>query len=823
MKNYFLWHYTEGIKNFLEIFRNFLKYSWHFFSVGILFRTLFYPWKRDVAFVSWRGFHPILSFNKFIGNLISRALGAVVRLPVIVAGLLAEAAIFIFGIAGLILWLGLPLVFIFALIIFAGFFRENSGSGYFYKIAVGDTLFFSVWMFVVSVYGFAESAKKDWERKTLPALAREKWFLRVWNRLGFSGPDEEFRKNFSDPVRLEKSLRAIGLSLSDFQNILAWEIHRQKKVDDEFKFWKEEKLAAFPPLGKSWAYAYTVELDKYSIELPTKEYFYKDAYALGHKKDLEMIELILSRPVQNSIMLVGEPGVGKETLIKLLACQIKEEKAMPALLNKRMLELDLHKIASGSGDSFFQRIDMIFRESAYAGNVILVINNIHEFLGKHVSFDIASLLGKYLAMPTFQLIGLTSPSEFHSDLESDSSLMKYFDRVLINELSKEETTVSLLHTLEKEENSRVIATYRAIREVVELSDQYITDSPLPEKAIDLLEEALIRWFQQSGNYFLMKEDVDKLFEEKLKIPVGEVKQEERERLSNLEEILHQRVIGQDEAVKQISEAMRRSRAGISDTKKPIGSFLFLGPTGVGKTETAKALAEAYFGSEDRMIRLDMSEFQAPDSVERILGSDRMNIRSQFLASVSENPFSVLLLDEIEKAYPDILNLFLQVLDEGWLTDAFGKKIIFKNMIIIATSNAGSEIIKEGIEKNISSKELNGQVIDYVIRNGIFKPEFLNRFEKVLFFTSLDSEALAKVTELIVEKAAERIYEKKNIEIDLDQSMIKKIIEKGYDPIFGARSIKRYVQDKIEDAIAKKIIAEEVAPGQSVYLRAEDME
>ncbi len=823
MKKYFLWHYTEGIKNFLGIFRNFLKYSWRFFSVGLLLQTLFYPWRRDIAFASWRGFHPLLELNRLINNFISRLMGAVVRLPVILVGLLVEVAILIFGIAGFVLWLGLPIFFIAALIIFVGFFRKNSGHETLYKIGVGDVLFFSVWMWIVSIYGFIEASRKGWSQKSLPALAHGKWFLRVWNRMGFIKPDADFQKNFSDPVRLEKELRGIGLSTQDFQNILNWEIHRQKKVDDAFKFWKEEKLMAVPPLGKSWTYAYTLELDKYSIALPVKEYFYKDAYALGHKKDIEMIETALSRPVQNSIVLVGEAGVGKKTLINLLANQIKEGKVMAALRDKRLLEVDLHKIATEAGSNFFWQIDKIFRESVYAGNIILVINNIHEFLSDKVALDVSSLLGKYLAMPTFQMIGLTTPEEFHSNLETDGSLMEYLDKLLIDGLSPEETIFSLLHILEKEEKNRVIATYQSIKEVVELSDQYITDSPLPEKAIDLLEEALIRWFRQSPNYFLMKKDVDQLFEEKLKIPVGEVGQEEKEKLTHLEEILHQRVIGQDEAVKQVAEAMRRTRAGIADTKKPIGSFLFLGPTGVGKTETAKALAEAYFGSEDRMIRLDMSEFQTPDAVGRILGSDQLNIHSQFVAAVTENPFSVLLLDEIEKAYPDILNLFLQVLDEGWLTDAFGKKIIFKNMIIIATSNAGAEIIKEGIEKKMSDEELHVQVIDHVIRKGIFKPEFLNRFEEVLFFSSLNGEALARVTGLIVEKAVERIYERKNIEIDLNRGIVEKIIEKGYDPIFGARSIKRYVQDKIEDAVAKKIIAEEVVSGQSIELRPEDLE
>jgi ATP-dependent Clp protease ATP-binding subunit ClpA len=254
----------------------------------------------------------------------------------------------------------------------------------------------------------------------------------------------------------------------------------------------------------------------------------------------------------------------------------------------------------------------------------------------------------------------------------------------------------------------------------------------------------------------------------------------------------------------------------------MGSFIFAGPTGVGKTLLAKQLAKFMFGDENALVQLDMSEYQRPESVENILGQANMGTPSKFLSEVSENPFSVVLFDEIEKAYREILNLFLQILDEGWITDAFGKKIIFKNTIIIATSNVGADIIKDGIESGYANETIYKHVIDYAISKGVFTPEFLNRFESVLFFRSLEGEQLREVTRLMMEKVAERIFKNKNIRIHIGDDLIEKIIQKGYDPIFGARSIKRFIQDKIEDVIAKKIVEGTMSEGQELELQADDI-
>ena len=826
---YFIWHYSKGLKNVFLIMRNFVKFFWKFFSIKILFRTLFSPWRKDITFSNWRGLHPLLFLQKLFNNLFSRVMGSIARSVVILLGLSIEAITLTLVPVILISWIILPAFLLSSFFVFSNLLFRNDSYGL--LAVVSSAIFFlsSLFLSAIAISAFVDYKRyvqSDSEEKNLQELSQERWFLRIWNRMGFSGEEARIKTLFANKKALEKELQNSGLSLESFNEIITWEKGSEIKKRKKRKFWTEENLAAVTPIGKYWHFGYTVELDKYALNLPRGADRFKYSYMMGRNKEIELAEIILSRPSQNSFLLIGEPGVGKKTLINLLAKKIKEEKTNPALKYKRLVEIQLDQVISEyNGNELMIELNKIFVQAAFAGNVILFIDNIHEFIsgeGK-LKVDISPILFDYLAIPTFQLIGTTTSQDFHVSLEKKTSLMKYVDKIILEELSGKETKLAMLNFLEKEEQKRILVTYQAIEEIVKLADQYITDTPMPEKALDILEEVLVSWGQNSSNFFVLKEDVDKVFSEKTKIPLGEIGATEQKKLMNLEAILKKRVIGQDEIIKQISQVMLRARSGISDRSKPIGSFLFLGGTGVGKTETAKALAEAYFGHEDKMIRLDMSEYQSADSVERILGQEKLGTHSKFLAEVSEKPFSVLLLDEIEKAYPEILNLFLQILDEGWLTDAFGKKIIFKNMIIIATSNAGAEIIKDGIESGYSNETIHKQVIDYAISSRIFRPEFLNRFENVLFFKSLEGDELTDVANLILKNMAARIYKNKNIKINFGEDLILKIIEKGYDPIFGARSIKHFVQDKIEDILAKKIVEGNVSEGEEIELKAEDMD
>jgi len=428
-----------------------------------------------------------------------------------------------------------------------------------------------------------------------------------------------------------------------------------------------------------------------------------------------------------------------------------------------------------------------------------------------------------LEIPTFQIIGTISQQSFHGWVEKDGAIMKSVDVINFTELTPEETEVALLWWLDEKEKNGVVVAFQAIKKIVEFSGQFINNVPFPEKAIDSLEEVILMWAKGGGGSLIKQADVEDFFSKKFKVPVGGIKEEEKDKLVNLESILHQRVIGQHEAIKKISEVMRRARSGISNSKKPIGSFLFLGPTGVGKTETAKAFAETYFGSEDRMIRFDMTEFQGDDAIDRFIGSKDRNETSQFINKISDNPFSVVLLDEIEKAHPDILNLLLQVLDEGWITDVFGKKTLLNNTIIIATSNAGAALIEKGFESKVDYDDFYNTIIDHIIKENIFYPEFLNRFNKVILFRSLLQDEILEATKIILSNIAKRIYENKKIKITFSDEVVEKIIEKGYNPVFGMRSVKHFSQSSVEDFIAKNIISETLKAGSSVAIDEDDLD
>jgi ATP-dependent Clp protease ATP-binding subunit ClpC len=768
------------------------------------------------------GLHPILFLQSLADNIITRFLGAIVRSVLIATALFLESIFFFVGIFWLTLWLIFTVTLIFGLV---NLFFWNFGELTAWPIFLAMVFFGSLVVPVVSFRVF-QLEKKDYYSMELFQLGTEKWFERVWNRIGLDKRDAQAAW-LEDLEILREKLNEADISLEEFLKIVSLEISNQEESREKRRIFSRGNLFSSLPIGKNWVYAYTAKLDKYSDDLSEGDYSqYRSAKLFGKERDLEELCLALSKPAQNSVIIIGESGVGRGTIIHSLAQKIRSNQIGEPLNSKRVLELDLKEVLSGSNYEESEEIlHLMFREAAYAGNVILVIKNIHEFLGgdSGKTRDIASVLSEYLHYPTFQIIATTIPGEFHSKVEKKEAIMKYCDRIWIEEMKKDDVMGVLLHKLKEMETGGVRMTYQALREIIDLADRYVSDSPFPEKALDLMDDVVLHWQSNGSVGFISKEVVDQAVSSKMKIPLGEMSQGESDRMLNLEEILHQRVIGQDMAVKQIAETVRKTRIGMSQKDKPLGSFLFLGPTGVGKTESAKALAQAYFGDENRMIRLDMSEYQTQNSIDRIIGSASSREEGYLVSKVKESPYSLLLLDEIEKAYPEILNLFLQVLDEGYLRDAFGKKISFKNLIIIATSNAGSDIIKNNIQKGNSSDKTMSELIDYVVKEGIFRPEFINRFEGVVFFHPLSPMDISKVSRLMLEKYSLRIKEQKNIQIVFREGVAEKVAKSAYDPVFGARAINRFIADKIEDELVKKIIAGEIRPGMSYVFKPEDLE
>lgn len=629
-----------------------------------------------------------------------------------------------------------------------------------------------------------------------------------------------------EDYNFRKILSINDLDSKDVDQVAAWEDLVEHEIKRKKQFWRLENLMRKRGIGKRWAAGYTVNLDRYSVEI--NDIIKKQnlsIYLMSHRKEIYAIERILARSGSNNVLLVGRPGVGRTTIAYAFAKKIAEGRSFSHLNDKRILELDIQAALAGltTEGEMLDRLKIILSEAVLAGNVILLIDEIHNYLGLERgpgAINIGPVIQPYLASSNFQVIGITNYEGWHKYIETNPSIKNLFVKVEISEPSSLQTILILEDMLPGlERQYKVSVNYRVLRDVVELADQYIQDVPFPGKAIDILTEVLV-YTKGKGERKVLPEYVNRIISERTEVPVGIVMEEERQKLLDLENRIHQRVIDQEEAVKLISEAMRRARAGVKTKDKPIGSFLFLGPTGVGKTETSKALAEAYFGSDKKMIRFDMSEYQQNSSIGRLIGLPEKGEPGLLTRAISDDPFSLLLLDEIEKAYPNILNLFLQVLDEGWLTDAFGRRVSFSNSIIIGTSNAGSELIRQKVKEGISLESFKENLIDYLLKQGIFNPEFLNRFDAVVVFRPLAHQHLIEIAKLMLNNLSKRLIQGMGIRLVISPELVEKIAELGYKPEFGARPMKRVIQDKIESQIAKRILEQDLKRGDFIEIKAE---
>lgn len=618
-------------------------------------------------------------------------------------------------------------------------------------------------------------------------------------------------------------LFARELDMEDIKNVSYWQESIEARAKAKQSFWTYENLMRAPGIGRGWVAGYTIGLDRFSREI-TKEFEQErfELHAIGHDEEIQEIERILVTSGRHNVLVVGESGTGKETVIHGLARMIYEGTCLPEIQHKRVLRLDVDALLAGltTPGEMSERVISVFQEAVKARNIILVIEKFDNFvweaygLGK---IDISSVIEPYLASPHLQVIGSTDLEGFHKRIERNPLIMKQFERVEIKEPAERESLLILEEIVPLiEQRNGIFITYPALRDVVRKATSYLQDIAMPDRAINLLEETAVYVAKQKKEKLLIPADIDHVLTERTGIPIGKMAEREKEILTHLEDILHQRLINQEEAVRAVASAMRRARTGLVSKKRPVGSFLFLGPTGVGKTETAKALAQAYFGNEETMIRFDMSEYQDSSSINRFLGSAEFNLPGELPKAVRDRPFSLILLDELEKAYPNILDLFLQVLDEGVLTDAFGKKVNFQNTIIIATSNAGANLIRELIQEGRSPTEMEEKILDVIQKQGIFRPEFLNRFDGVIVYRPLSHEHLLAIADLMLQKLAQRLAEK-DMELTITPKLKEKIVEVGYKPEFGARAMRRVIQEKIEDAIAKKILSGELQRGGTVTI------
>lgn len=635
----------------------------------------------------------------------------------------------------------------------------------------------------------------------------------------------------------------------------------------------------------------TATLDQYSRDLTGMAREGKLDPVIGRDAEIRRTVQILSRRTKNNPCLVGEPGVGKTAIVEGLAARIVAGEVPDTVKDKRVLMLDLSGMIAGSKyrGEFEERIKKVIREVAEDGNILLFLDELHTLIGAggaEGAIDASNILKPSLARGEIQLIGATTLEEYRKYVERDAALERRFQPVTVEEPTEEEAEAILEGIVSRyEAHHNVTILPEALRAAVKLSNRYINDRKLPDKAIDLMDEAAaavrlqkaqapeeLRKLQEEGKAVdaqieravregdipqarelrqrqeallnryeramarqekkrekqaieVNAEDIARVVSVWTKIPVSRLTEKEGERLLRLESILHKRVIGQAEAVTAVARAMRRGRVGLQDPGRPIGSFLFLGPTGVGKTELSKALAEAMFGSENALIRVDMSEYMEGHSVSKMIGSPPGYVGfddgGQLSEKVRQNPYSVVLFDEIEKAHPDVFNILLQVLDDGHITDSKGRKVSFKNTVIIMTSNAGAQRIVEPRNLGFSAKEdaqknyerMKSGVMEEVKR--LFKPEFLNRIDEVMVFHPLTKEEMKQIITLLADNLVRRCREQMGIHLTLTPALKEEIVEKHSDLKMGARPLKRAIQTMVEDALAEEILSGRVKAGDSV--------
>lgn len=628
---------------------------------------------------------------------------------------------------------------------------------------------------------------------------------------------------FSDSELLKTFLFEKELKDSDLINIIHWARTYFREKEDSSAFWEKPTSNLGLGLAAIWSGGWTLETEKYTREINSNILNKNSNYLVGRQKEISQIQNILSRSERRNVILLGQPGLGKTALVYSLAQKSISGKLPEVLRFKRFLELDVTSIIASAGEGDVeQRVKNILVEVSHAGDIVLFIPVIENLSGalEMGKFDISGLLSNSLKNINLQIIGTSDRSSFHQFIESKPAFNNNFETIDVSEPTHEEAVKILEEAAIRLENkNRISITYSAVRTAVELSERYMVDRVLPGKAIDILDEAVSAKSLQGGG-FLVSEDVEKTISEITKIPVRQAKGEEKEKLLKLNEILHQRVIGQEEAISSISLAVQRFRTLKRESTKPNGVFLFLGPTGVGKTETAKALAEVYYGSENKIIRFDMSEFNQENSVYRLIGSppgvSEYKEGGQLTEAVRVNPFNLILLDEIEKAHQKVLELFLAIFDEGRITDSSGRPISFTNSIITATSNAGAEFIRQAIVKDIQFENLKKNLVEKLLSEAIFKPEFLNRFDDIIVFKPLNKVEVEKIVALMISKLIKRL-EKQDLAITISPEVITFLAQKGYDPQFGARPLQRTIQDNIEGIISRALLEGKLSRGSKTTI------
>jgi ATP-dependent Clp protease ATP-binding subunit ClpE len=628
-------------------------------------------------------------------------------------------------------------------------------------------------------------------------------------------------------IQQDKEFRSMlakaGVIDDVFVGALRWVVgdyHQEKRAA---RWWSKDNLSKTSPIGGEWTFGTAHKLQRFSRNIRTSAVFSTLTNDLAFAEEkISEIELALAKTSESNVMIIGEAGVGKIDLVMKVSDRIKTGDSLNSISGKQIHVLDTQNLFAAYQDkgSFEVGFMQLLTEAALAGNNIIVIENISSFIteAKSIGVNMPDLLDRYLAIPDLLIIVTDTPQNFHNQLERLGGFARRFTEIIIDSPSLEATTRLLQNIALREEiTHQVFFTYGSLRTIAKAADKYLVEGVMPGKAIELLID-VATMSAADKNQIINDDYVYSVVSKKTGIPAGPIDAAESDLLLHLEDNLKKQVIGQSEAITAIAKTMRRSRAGIQAEDKPIGSFLFLGPTGVGKTETAKTLASTFFGGEDKLQRLDMSEFSDNDALGKLLGQD--GNQGTLTNLLREHPYCVLLLDEFEKANKSVHDIFLQILDEGIFTDSIGNKVNARNCIIIATSNAGSQLILKTVKQRTELKQLSQMIIDHIVEAGIYKPELINRFDSTIIFEPLDEREQSEVANLFLHELYARL-EERGYQIKINNDLLEILVKLGYSTEFGARPMQRVLQDVIEEKTSQKIISGEIKKGDSVILHKTD--
>lgn len=625
---------------------------------------------------------------------------------------------------------------------------------------------------------------------------------------------------FQNLEPLRKFFVEQGLTAEDIRATPAWVERALNHEDRRMRWWTRESLGARRGIGKRWAYGRTFYLNRFAQEWTGSEG--ADDGLQARKKELALLEASLLKQSGANALLIGEPGSGKKEILAALAARIGRGEVFPALENKRVMMLAGAALTGGAktkGECEALLLT-ILNEANRAGNIILAIDDFPEFVASLAALGVnaGQVFAPFLTSSSLHLVALADSIPYRRVLAGDANMLSFFEIIHLGDLDRDrvieimEDEVSAYEDARhgKGKNADVIMTYPAIRQAADAALNNLADAVLPKSAMDLMEAAAGS-AAAAGEIFVTPAHVSRIVEQKTNLPSGAIGADERTKLNSLEASLHARVIGQDEAVRAIADTIRRARTAVRNPSRPIGSFLFLGPTGVGKTESAKALAAIYFGSEDSMMRFDCTEYQTEDDIAKLLGRAERNDPGILASRVRKTPYGVILLDEFEKSHQQVRNIFLQILDEGFFSDYLGERVNMRNTIIIATSNAGALLIQDIIKQGKSLEDSKELFIEHIEKEAHMAPELLNRFDSLIIFRPLDAPATAAIAKLMLKKLAVRLA-RQNYMLEITPELIAAVAKGGFDPKFGARPMQRWIQDHVEKDVTDRILSGAITPG-----------